>query len=159
MRTVFTFEEKLYPPVKSVKIVNAECLPNDFADRIWSMLERKYKGELTGLAVLTAVRSEVENWYLARGYTYSNIRDLGGLETGHLTLKVFEPKVRNVVVKFVDDEMQEVASSTTVTPTRVREVVSMKRGQFYSATDGRAALQEAFTLNVRTSPPPARAAW
>jgi hypothetical protein len=148
MRAVFTFSEKVFPPIQSFEIANSKCLPPDMNERVMAVVNKHFAGQPTGLAALTAVREEIESWYMARGFSYSSLKQFEGLDTGHIRLTVSEPKVRGVIVRFMDEDMQEKADPATVPVDLVLRTISLRPGQFYSATDGRAALQEAFTLNV-----------
>jgi hypothetical protein len=92
----------------------------------------------------------VEGWYVDRGFAYSYMKDFEGLETGNVRVSVCEPKIRNINIKFVNDAFEEKAGGGATPVSLIKRSISLKPGQFYSLHDGRAALQEAFGLMVRT---------
>jgi hypothetical protein len=149
MRAVFSFNETFFPPIQSFKILNSKVLPSDMSDRVMSAIKKFHDGDPTGLAVLTTVRNEIENWYLDRGFAYCQLGSFDGLDTGHITLTVSEPKIRNVIVRYVDDQMNEKEDGGHTPVDLVLRTVSLRPGQYYSQFDGRKALQEAFTLQAR----------
>jgi outer membrane protein assembly factor BamA len=148
MRAVFTFNETFFPPIQSFKILNSKVLPADMSERVMKAIEKFHVGQPTGLAVLTTVRNEIEHWYLDRGFAYCQLGSFDGLDTGNITLTVSEPKIRNVIVRYVDDQMVEKEDGGHTPVDLVLRTVSLRPGQYYSQFDGRKALQEAFTLQV-----------
>lgn len=148
MNAIFSFHETFFPPIQSFKIKNSKVLPADMSDRVMKAVEKYHADQPTGLAVLTTVRNEIENWYLDRGFAYCQLGSFDGLDTGNITLTVSEPKIRNVIVKYVDEQMQEKVEGGHTPTDLVLRTVSLRPGQFYSQFDGRKALQEAFTLQV-----------
>ena len=151
MRAVFSFNETFFPPIQSFKILNSKVLPADMSDRVMKAIDKYHADQPTGLAVLTTVRNEIENWYLDRGFAYCQLGSFDGLDTGNITLTVSEPKIRNVIVRYVDDQMVEKEDGGHTPVDLVLRTVSLRPGQFYSQFDGRKALQEAFTLQVCVS--------
>jgi hypothetical protein len=147
MRAIFSFKETFFPPIKSFSILNSKLLPADMGDRVMA-IKKHHDEEPTGLAVLTTVRSEVENWYMDRGFHYCQMGSFDGLDTGNITLTVVEPKIRNIQAKFVDENMNEKEDGGQTPVDLILRTVSLRPGQYYSHHDGRKALQEAFTLQV-----------
>lgn len=159
MRAVFTFNETFFPPIQSFKILNSKVLPSDMSERVIKAIEKFHPNQPTGLAVLTTVRNEIENWYLDRGFTYCQLGSFDGLDTGNITLTVSEPKIRNVIVRYVDDQMVEKEDGGNTPVDLVLRTISLRPGQYYSQFDGRKALQEAFTLQVCSQFPGPAKAW
>lgn len=149
MRAIFTFSETFFPPIKSFTILNSKVLPGDMSDRVMNSIKKYHEGQPTGLAVLTTVRNELENWYMDRGFAYCQLGSFEGLDTGNISLTVSEPKIRNVIVRYVDENFQEKDDGGNTPVDLVLRTVSLRPGQFYSQFDGRKALQEAFTLQAR----------
>lgn len=152
MRVNITLAEQMYPPIKSVRITGSQCLPDDIHERIMERL-KPYRGQKTNLEQLNFIRDTVETWYRDRGYTYSSMREIEGLDSGNVTAAVYEPRVRNVSIKFVDDQMKEVSAQGGVTRDKVLRTINIRPGEYYSALAGRQALQEAFNLQARPPHP------
>lgn len=150
MRVLFDLVEQTYPPIQSFEVIGSDCLPADISKRVMERI-RPIQGDSAKLGTLNVVRDTIESYYTERGFNYSSMREFEGLETGRVRVRVFEPRVRNVNVKLVDDHMKEIPPAGAITKETVLQVMEIRSGQFYSADDGRRALQEAFNLGVRSS--------
>ena len=148
MEVRFKFSETFWPTVKSFEVVDSRCLPSDIGDRVMAQLKKYHDGKPTGLAVLTTIRNVVEGWYGDRGFAYSYMKDFDGLETGHVKVSVCEAKINSINVRFVDENFEEKVGGGQTPVSVIKRAMSLKPGQYYSVHDGKAALQEAFALQV-----------
>jgi hypothetical protein len=106
MRAIFTFSERIFPPLQSFEIVGSKCLPPNLAKTVLDEVRESYPDKPTGVAVLSMMRDGVQHAYEEMGYELSSVQRFDGLETGYVKMIVNEPVVGKVNIMFIDDNMQ-----------------------------------------------------
>ena len=148
MRAIFTFSEKFHPQIQSIKI-KSKVLPRTVAADVMQKLRKTFPDQVTGIAVMSFVRDEIEKHYRDMGFSLSHVKHYNGIDSGKIEVVTNEPRVSRVTVQFVDDNFQEKTTPPSISKAAVLKHISMREGDFYALSDGRTALQEAFTLGVR----------
>lgn len=142
----FIFYSKLYPQMKSFKVVGAKAIPQEVVDKVMEtynkdIAEGRSEAKTT-MQTIGLMRGIVEKWYQDRGFIMSYIKQFDGLETGNVVAKVVEGRVNNVKVVYVDDEGQEKKKGNSTPESYVLRELSFVRGLLYSQEDSRRALRD-----------------
>ncbi|GMH32188.1 hypothetical protein BSKO_00022 [Bryopsis sp. KO-2023] len=142
----FIFYSKLYPQMKSFKVVGASAIPKDVVEKVMEIYNRDVaegrSDAQTTMQTIGLMRGIVEKWYQDRGFIMSYIKQFDGLETGNVVAKVVEGRVNKVKVLYVDDEGQEKKKGNATPESYVRRELSFVPGMLYSQEDSRRALRD-----------------
>jgi hypothetical protein len=156
-RVRFVFRDKVYPELKSVKLgvakmqqngqmVPGEDIPIMPAEALEGYLQSRKPGPM-GIGAQQELQNYIAKWYVEHGYSGHVPGFITGLENGHATVYMLEPKVARVTIKYEDPSTgQPLKGRPWIDPAVIRKELPFKIGAPWTEHDVRAALRDVNSL-------------